>query len=118
MRGAAPRVPCRNYELGLDVSDAPPHVIRRAVQLVGADGRAVAAVQDGDELVAVNGQDVIKMDSLRTRPDLMMGTEGSVMRVTIKTRAHERTELIVRRLVSECVRAKDPPDNEKKVARR
>ena len=44
-----------HYEFGLDVSDEAPHIISRAVQLVGRDGRLLSQPpEDGDELLAVN----------------------------------------------------------------
>lgn len=95
-----PQVPGRYYEIGLDVSDEAPHTIRKTVELIGLNRRVLPILpQDGDELVAVNGQDVTQLGSLRTRPDLLKGTEGSVVNLTIKTQAHEILQLAVRRMV-------------------
>jgi hypothetical protein len=47
--------PGRHYEIGLDVADAAPHIVRRAVQLIGSDGRPLSLLpEDGDELLSVN----------------------------------------------------------------
>ena len=95
-----PSVPVRTYEIGLDVSDEAPHTIRRTVELIGSDGQPLQRPpEDGDELLAVNGADVTRVQSLRQVPDLMMGTEGSVAKLTIRTRGQEVLNMHVQRLV-------------------
>jgi hypothetical protein len=88
------------YEIGLVVSDGAPHTISRTVQLIGGDGQPLSRQpEDGDELLAVNDTDVTRVESLRQVPDLMMGPEGSVAKLTIRTRSKETLNMHVRRLV-------------------
>ena len=88
------------YEIGLVVSDGAPHTITRAVELIGGDGQPLRRQpEDGDELLAVNDTDVTRVESLRQVPDLMMGPEGSVAKLTIRTRSEETLHMHVRRLV-------------------
>jgi len=88
------------YEIGLVVSDGAPHTISRTVELIGGDGQPLRRQpEDGDELLAVNDTDVTRIESLRQVPDLMIGPEGSVAKLTIRTRSKETLYMHVRRLV-------------------
>ena len=77
----------RFFELGLEVTDAAPHIIGKCASLVGEDGAVLDRQPEaGDELVAINDCDVTHVRSLKKHTDLMYGSQNSVAKLTIRTR--------------------------------
>eukprot|EP00961_Rhodomonas_salina_P232010 3134562-Rhodomonas_salina.2 len=74
------------YEIGIQVSELPPHTVERVANTQDSHGAAHVAlgqVQLGDEVVAINDEDISMVEMSRV-PHLVLGVFGSRAKYTLK----------------------------------
>ena len=88
-----------DYQLGIFVSDCPPHIISNTVGMIGCDGLPLEhQIRNGDELLAINDTEITNSNFKQ----LMMGEEGSVAKITLRRKGDKFSSpevLYVARLV-------------------